>query len=500
MSTIGTVNNGKGEDKLKTNATKNYIYNTLYKVLTMLTPLITAPFLARVIGKDNVGIYSFTFSIAYNFSLVAKLGLINYGSRAIAKVRDDKIKRSETFSQIFYLQIVTTVIATLAYYIFVLFFAKEYKTILLINGIYVFSISFDIDWLFYGLEDFKTVSLRNTFVKLVTVVSILAFVRKENGLMTYVIIMILSDILRFASMWLKFGKATYLSKASVNAVFSHFKPTLVLFIPVIATSIYRSMDKIMLGALSDMGETGLYEYSEKIVYMLLGFVTSLEVVMMPRISNMLEKGEKDSAFKSIQQSMTFVVALTCAMAFGISGITNRFIPLFYGEEFDGCRALLPPLAITLIFIGWANVIRTQYIMPKGKDKIYVISTVIGAVVNLIANFIFIPMFNAMGAVIGTMAAELSVAIYLTVIVSKKLPIRSYLKNTFAFPIIGVLMWFSVDQIGKHIDNIYISLFVQIVFGGVFFIALSMLFIYFSQPELFDAFKKTVTKIIRRISK
>ncbi len=481
-------------------ATKNYIYNTLYKVLTMLTPLITAPFLARVIGKENVGIYSYTFAIAYNFSLFAKLGLINYGSREIAKARDNEQRLSEVFSQIFSLQIVNSVIVTIVYYGFVFFFENDYKTIFLINGLYVLSIAIDIDWLFYGLEKFKLVSLRNAAVKIITVILILIFVKKENGLLTYVIIMIASDLLRFISIWVGFGKSTRFIKQPVGKIFSHFKPMLVLFIPVIATSVYRSMDKIMLGALSDMGQTGLYEYSEKIVYMLLGFVTSLEAVMMPRISNMLQNGKREQAFKNIEQSMTFVCFLTSAMAFGISGITNRFIPLFYGEEFIGCTELLPALAVTLIFIGWANVIRTQYIMPNQKDHIYVISTVIGAIVNLIVNWIFIPIMGAKGAVIGTIAAEFVVACYLTLVVIKKLPVLRYIKNSFIFPIIGAVMCFAVNLIGKFIDNVILSLCIQIAVGGIMYVSLSLVAVYFLQPELFKTFKSVCRKILGRLVK
>ncbi len=487
-------------DKKKTSVKRNYIYNTLYKVLTMITPLITAPFLARVIGKDNVGIFSYTYAIAYNFSLVAKLGLINYGSRSIARVRDDETRLAETFSQIYYLQVITSVIATIAYYCFVRLFTNDYTTIFLLNGIYVFSIAFDIDWLFYGTENFKSISLRNAFIKIATVIAIILFVKTENGLLTYVIIMIVSDVLKFAAIWLGFGKTTKFVKVAFREIFRHLKPCAILFIPVIATSVYRSMDKIMLGALSDMGQTGLYEYSEKIVYMLLGFVTSLEVVMMPRISNMLEKGNKDAALKSIGHSMTFVIALTSAMAFGISGITSRFIPLFYGEEFLGCIELLPPLAMTLILIGIANVVRTQYIMPKGRDIIYVISTIIGAVVNLVVNWICIPLLGAKGAVIGTIFAELSVAVYLLFVVRKELPLLEYLKNGFVFPIIGLIMAVAVHFIGTAIENVVVSLIVQVTAGILLFGLLSGLYLKRFQPELFATIMRPFRKIARRFKK
>lgn len=485
---------------MKTSATKNYIYNTAYKVLTMLTPLITAPFLARVIGSENVGIYSYTYAFAYNFSLVAKLGLINYGSRSIAKARDNEALLYSTFSEIYFLQVITSVIATVAYYVFVVTCTSNYRSIFLIQGLYVLAIAIDIDWLFYGLESFKSLSLRNIFVKIVTVIAILVFVKKENGLWTYVVILVLSDILRFVSIWIGFRKNARFVKPDIRSIFKHLKPSFILFIPVIATSIYRSMDKIMLGSLSTMTENGLYEYSEKIIYMLLGFVTSLEVIMMPRISNMLTKGNEEEALRNIEHSMTFIVALTSGMAFGISGISERFIPLFYGEEFIGCIRLMPPLAITLIFIGWANVIRTQYIMPKGRDIIYVISTVIGAIVNFIINFILIPRMQAMGAVVGTIAAELSAAVFLTVIVRKELPVKRYFKNCFVFPLIGAVMCAAVYLLGTVIGNVYLSLVVQIVTGIAVFLVLSGLYIRFFQKDLYHMLTHKLDGIKRRVFK
>ena len=482
---------------MKTSISKNYIYNASYKAFTLLTPIITAPLLAREIGKEGIGIFSYTYSIAYNFMLLAKLGLIAYGSRCIARVRDDQEKLSHVFTEIYLLQITSTIFASIGYYFYVIFFSIDYKTILLINGLYVLSILFDIDWLFYGIEQFKTISLRNAFIKFLTVVFIVLFVRARYGLMTYVVIMVASDLIRFISVWVCFSKITSFVKVKADEVFKHLKPCAVLFIPVIATSVYRTMDKVMLGTMSTMDETGLYENSEKIIYMLLGFVTSLDMVMMPRITNILKNGDKNSALKAIRNSMVFIVALTSAMAFGVIGITNRFIPFFYGKDFLGCTKLLPPLAITLVFIGWANVIRTQYVMPKGLDRHYVYSTIIGAIVNLIVNFIFIPFLSSMGAVIGTIFAELSVAIYLSTIARKSLPIIIVLKTTFFFPVIGILMSFLVNLIGCHINNIYLCLLLQISFGTSFFLLLSIYYFKFFQPDFYFAIVDLLQNTHRR---
>jgi O-antigen/teichoic acid export membrane protein len=218
--------------------------------------------------------------------------------------------------------------------------------------------------------------------------------------------------------------------------------------------------------------------------------------MMPKISNLLENGKDGEAQRNIFNSMLFVVALTSAMAFGITGITPNFIPWFYGHEFLGCVELLPPLAITLIFIGWANVIRTQYIVPRGRDSIYVISTLIGAVINLIVNWMFIPLLGAKGAVIGTIVAELSVAIYLSIIVKKELPILLYLKETIAFPIIGIVMAIIVRLVGT-IGSGLLVLVIQIVIGGVVFTILSMLYLKLMKKDLYNRIINGVRNMLRK---
>lgn len=476
-----------------TSAAKNYIYNTIYKILSLLTPLITAPYLARVIGVEGVGTFSYTYAISYNFCLLAKLGLMNYGSRSIAKARDNGNNLNRVFSEIYCLQVLSTMIATTAYIIYIIFFATKYNDILWINILYVLGIAIDIDWLYYGMENFKSIATRNMLVKLMTVVLILIFVKEKDDLLIYAAIMTISEFIKFASIWIGVPKHVRLSKVKFKDILIHFKPTLILFVPVIATSVYRLMDKIMLGSMSGMFSTGVYENSEKLIFLLMGFITSLEVVMMPRMSNLIENGRQKEAYDSISKSMSFVIALSSAMAFGIIGIRKQFIPWFYGEEFYDCVYLIPGLAITLCFIAWANVIRTQYIMPTEKDNIYVISTLVGAGINLVVNLALIPHYKAMGAVVGTVIAELSVALFLSFVVRKKLPLLSYMKKCLFYIIDGIIMAIIVDKIGQEINLGLGTIILQILVGAFIYISMAFIYIKFTQKDLYEHIKHRVKK-------
>lgn len=478
---------------------KNYIYNLSYKIFSLLTPLITAPYLARVIGTEGVGVISYTYSIAFNFSLIAKLGLMSYGSRCVAKARDDAAQLEKAFSEIYFLQLSTTAFATIAYFVFIFFFSIELRPFLLINSLFVIGIALDIDWFYYGIEDFRSISIRNAIIKALTVVAVLCFVNKKDDLYKYAIIMALGEVIKFASIWVGIKEKTRIRKVQIKQVFERVKPTLILFVPIIATSVYRTMDKIMLGSLSTMDQTGIYEYSEKIIYMLLGFITALENVMAPKVSNLVARGEDDAVLRNISSTMVFVAFLASAMAFGIIGISEKFIPWFYGEDFLGCIQLIPGLAITLLFIGWANVIRTQYIVPYERDHIYVISTIIGAIVNLVINFIFIPQMGANGAVAGTVCAELCVAIYLSFIVRKKLPLGKYFKSTVAFPIIGFFMAVLVHMIGNHISMLLPAIIIEIVTGAVFYLSVSGVYYRIAEPDAFLCIKKRIAKRISKVN-
>ncbi len=234
---------------------KNYIYNTAYNVLNVILPLVTAPYLARILGTEGVGTYAFYFSIAQWFVLFAKLGLTNYGTRHLAGIRDDKERFIRDFSDIYTMQLMMTVIVTATYLIFIAIIAED-KIIASLFGIWVISVSFDVDWLLFGLEDFRTAALRNCIVKVISTIAIFTIVKSPSDIWKYAFITALSYFGGYLFLWVNCKK--YISFKSVNRknVDRHIKPCLLMMIPVIALSIYRTMDKVMLGYMSTMSETG----------------------------------------------------------------------------------------------------------------------------------------------------------------------------------------------------------------------------------------------------
>ena len=459
---------------------KNFIYNIIYQMLVLILPLITVPYVSRVLGADGIGIYSYTYSIAYYFMIIAMLGLNNYGNRTIAKVRDDREKLSKEFCSIYAFQLVMSVMMVAIYLIYIIVFDNQYRLIAFLQIMYVISSIFDINWFFFGMEKFKLTITRNTIIKVVSLVFIFLFVKTPSDVWKYTAILSGSTLFSNIVLFSFLPKYIKIVKIDVKDVFRHFKPNLILFLPVIAVSIYKIMDKIMLGVFSTVKEVGYYENSEKITQVPLSIITALGTVMLPRISNMLYNKKEDEVKSIIAKTMPFVMFLALPMAFGIIAVSKDFSLIFFGSEFEKSGYLIQLLSITIIFLSWGNVIRTQYLIPKERDKEYVISAFLGAIINFIMNYIFIPKYNSIGACIGTITAEFVVMFYQSWVVRKELPLKEYIQSTRRIFINSVIMFIIIILVGKiFTNNIIIKVIVQVFVGIHIYILLNIKYIFFS---------------------
>ncbi len=469
---------------------KNFIYNFIYQILIILIPLIVAPYLSRVIGAEGVGIYSYTHSIVYYFMLFTLLGVNNYGNRSIAKVRDNKETLAKTFWSIYFFQFITGFFMLIVYLIYLCLFDISFKTIAFIQSLFIISSILDINWLYFGLEEIKLTITRNTFVKLGSLFLIFLLVKSEKDVWIYTLIMSGMIVLSQILIWSFVKKKVGFFKVGFKDIILHIKPNLILFIPVIAVSLYKIMDKIMLGILSNISEVGFYENAEKIINIPVTLIAALGTVMLPRISNLVSKNENEKINQYIHKSIKFIMFLSCAMCFGLMAIGYNFAPLFFGNEFQKTGILIILLAPTLLFLSFANVLRTQYLIPTEMDKIYIISVSLGALVNLILNLIFIPKYASIGACFGTIAAEFMVMFYQTMAVRRKLAIKSYLKDIFPFFIKALVMFVIVYPLNYLDMSSFLRLLLQTTLGGILYLLFNFSYI----RKLFDREKQNIKKI------
>ena len=277
---------------------KNFLYQTGYQILTTALPVITSPYLSRVLGSEGLGIYSYTSSIVNYFVLFAMMGLNNYGTRSIALVRNDREKLNNTFSEIYYLQIILSLISFISYYVFILYFMKSNLIIYVIQSILIINCSLDIGWFYFGMEKFKVTVTRNTVVKIITLILIFIFVKEENDLWKYILIMTLGVLLSEIILFKDLKNFVSFKLVRINKIISHFRPCLMLFIPILAMSVYHQMDKTMLGILSSYTETGYYYNADKIINIPMGIITGLGIVSLPRISAIISEKKIDE-YKNI---------------------------------------------------------------------------------------------------------------------------------------------------------------------------------------------------------
>lgn len=451
---------------MKKNLTKNYIYNLTYQILVLIVPLITAPYVSRVLGAENIGIYSYTISIATYFILFGSLGVAQYGQRQIAYEQKKGKKLSKTFWEIVTLRFITMVISMIIFY-FTFVNGEQYQVYYKILLLELLANCFDISWFFQGLEEFKKTVTRNIAVKFISVISIFAFVKDSNDLGIYFLIYVLSTLIGNLSLWAYLPKYLKNIKIKQLNIVQHVKPTMGLFIPQIAVQVYTILDKTMIGTIiSDKSEVGYYEQSQKIVKILLTVITSLGTVMMPRIANTFASGEKEKITNYMKKSFNMVFLLAFPMIFGVIAVSKAFVPVFFGQGYDEVAILMSIISPILLLIGLSNVTGTQYLLPTKRQKEYTISVVGGAIVNFIMNAYLIWKFGAIGASIGTVIAELSVTLIQMYFVRKDFNLKEVFKLAKNYLISSIVMFIVCLCIGSFINNNLISTIVQVTIGGL----------------------------------
>lgn len=446
---------------------KNFLMNVAYQLLSYVFPLVTVSYVSQCLGVTNIGTYSYTYSTVYLFMLLGMLGINNYGNREIARVRDDKQACSFIFFSIYKLQLLTVGLASIGYVIYIQCIVSEYEKLFWLQAIYLFSACLDVNWFYFGLEKFKLTITRNCITKVASLILILFFVRTEADLAQYTVIMAGSTFLSQLYLILILHRYIVNVHTTLHDSLHHLRGCCILFIPVLAFGIYRVMDKTMLGAMATVTELGYYENAERLINIPISIINALGTVMLPRMSYLLKNHSVEST-KAIYASMKLALLLSCMMAAGIFLVSNDIVVVLFGYDFYKSGEIIRILSITILASAWANVIRTQYLIPSGKDTIYVISTIGGAVVNLLLNIVLIPKYGAYGACLGTIAAEYFVMIYQTVKVRRVLEIKRYFNLAWKDLVISCGIIFFSYEVGNFFSDIYVRLLVNIFIAIVLF--------------------------------
>lgn len=452
---------------------RNYLYNVGYQIFVLIIPLITVPYVSRVLGSEGVGINAFTNSIASYFVLFGSIGVNLYGNRTIAYVRDDSSKLSKTFWEIVILKTITV---SCSYFVFLIFLyvIDQYRIYYFYQSFLIIAAALDISWFFMGIEDFKKTISRNIIVKILSLICIFLFVKSKNDLGMYILILSLSILFGNLTLWPYLGKLISKLKIRELNIFQHLVPSLALFLPQIATQIYLVLNKTMLGYMTNVQNAGYYENTDKLIKIILAIVTATGTVMLPRMANTFSSGNHKLISTAIQKSFDFVSFISISMAFGIAAVAEKFSIWFFGKEFAITGQLIPMLSIVIILIGWSNVLGMQYLLPTNQTKYFTISVTVGAIINLLLNFFFITFFGVFGAIWATVISELAVTLVQLYYVKSNINIQQIFTGVWKYLLSAMIMFIVVRSLNSLMSGTLLSFLFQAMVGIVIYLLLVIL--------------------------
>lgn len=451
---------------------KNYLYNLIYQLLTMLLPIITIPYISRVFGAEGLGKYSLTNAYAQYFVLFGMIGLGLYCSREVAYVRDDKEKLSKTFWELNFLRLITMSISIFLYILFCIYIVNvENRSISFIQGLVLLSSLLDISWLFIGLENFKKVSIRNSIVKILGTCLVFIFVKNKSQVWLYTLILGGTQFLGQVIMWFDIPKGIKFFKPNKSLLLKHLLSSVKLFIPQIASAVYMMLDKVMLGNLVNEFEVGMYDNAQKIIRIALTIVTCLATVNAPKIANLYKNKQMNELSQNIYKSLSFVSFLVFPMVFGLIGICNTFIPWFYGAGFDGIDKMFYFGSWLMIPVSWASILGVQVLISIKQEKKYTIAVTSGAIINLILNIFLIKKLGGVGTTISSVIAEFIGIFIIIYFVKDIVNIKLLFKLIPKYFMSAFLMFLVVYSIRTIVNPTIVGTLIQVLAGSIFYIGI-----------------------------
>lgn len=417
---------------------KNIVLSTLYQILVVIAPLITTPYISRKIGATGLGIYSYTNSWQVYFSLFAALGTASYGTREIARCRYNEYERSKLFWEIELMLISTSAISIGGWFLFVSL-QREYHAYYLVLTLNLINTMCDITWFYNGLELFQYTVTRNAICRIIGIILQFVLIDGPEDLLLYMLILSITTFGGTLTLWITLPRFVQRVKQSELHIKKHFKETWVYFIPTIASSVYTVLDKTLIGLITqDQNQNGYYEQASKIINLvkILTF-SSVNSVLGSRTAYLFAQNRTSEVHKYIEESIDYVVFFGIGFCVGLYMIAPRFVPLFFGRQFFPVIRLLQLMSPLPLIIGFSNVLGSQYYIPIGRRKQSAKFIVIGACVNLFMNLLLIPRFSSVGAIIGSIIAEMLISVlyishcehYLTISLIWKI---NWKKNVAAF--------------------------------------------------------------------
>ncbi|MFV5783818.1 polysaccharide biosynthesis C-terminal domain-containing protein [Pediococcus acidilactici] len=452
---------------------KNFLFNVSYQVFILLVPLVTTPYISRVLGSEGVGINAYTNSIIQYFILFGTIGINTYGNRQIAYSRGNNKDVSQDFWEISILRFITI---TIAYAVFLIYLSmvNEYHTYFFAQSFQIIAAALDISWFFMGLENFKITVIRNFIIKIISLICIFTMVKNQEDLGTYILILSLSLLFGNLSLWGYLKR--YVDKPNFKKIklLRHIRPSIALFIPQVAIQIYLVLNKTMLGSISGVRSAGYFEYSDRIVKIVLAIVTSIGTVMLPRMASVYANKDYKKLKGYMYTTGDFINFLSIPLMFGLAAIAPKFATWFMGEEFAITGNLMVVESAVIFLIGWGVMIGNQYLIPTNQTNKYTMAVSISALVNLILNVPLIYSIGVMGATIATVASEATSTGLQLFFIRKQIKITKLFYGAWKYFVAGAVMFLIVRYVNNYLNMTIVTLTIQIIVGIIVYIVMCSL--------------------------
>lgn len=425
---------------------KNFIFQLVYQFALLVLPLITSPIVTRALGDTALGNYTYINSIAYYFLIVCNLGIAKYGQRLIASTRDDDEKLRKSFWSLLTVHFIISLLSIFLYCFFVIVFIKDSAVIYWLNLLYIASAMFDITWLFYGLENFKGVAIKNLGIRLVCFVLIILFVKSPNDLWVYTTIqlgsLLIGNLVLFPFVFKNIKPIRFNSKET----FVHIKPLLILFVSVLAVTLYTVFDKTLLGAMTTKENVAYYEYANKIIDIPKAFIVIIGTVLFPKACAAANNRNYSEQKEYANYAYMLVSFIAFGSIFGLLGIGKLFAVVYYGEQFIESGNVILMLCPIILTVGFGDVVRSLFLIPEKKDTIYVISICLNAALNLLLSYLLIPRIGIGGAVIGTIAADGFGLVVQAFVCRKQIEFGKILKAILVYCVCGIFAYGAMKMV------------------------------------------------------
>lgn len=471
---------------------KNYIYNLIYQLLVLMVPIILSPYLARVLGADNLGIYSYISSCVSLLSTIVLLGTYSYGSRQIAYTRDNLIESNVVFWNVTLIRLILGIIGIVVFGIIAA--TSDCFTYFMLYLPWLIASIIDVSWLFIGMEDMRPTALKNAFIKIASVILIFTFVKSTSDLWKYIFLMAASTLIANFALLIQCKKYIKKFKLCILQWKSILKDSIMLFLPQVAVLLYLQVDKIMLKELTlEASQVAFYDQAEKIVTIPLTFITILSTVIMPKIANSYAKDNRDEIKRVIMNVARYSLFAAVPMMFGIASVAKGLIPWYLGNDFLPVGTAIKILAPIVVLNSLIGISGNQYFTATNQLKVLLFSNVIAAVVNICLNAIFIPKFQYAGAAIATVvSAVVSIIIQYTVL-GRQMNIKPIAISFVKYAALSIPMILVVSIISRKMTVSPMTTFMEIAIGGIVYVLMCSVV----RDEVFFSVMGIVLNIFRK---